>query len=125
MLVEEQKLLLCRNVAAGYLFLPGGHVEWREHAHVAVAREFREETGCDVQVGDLLAVVEAMFKSEKWHHEINLIYRVRQVDRNQTIRSLEPEIAFEWHRVESLSSLPLLPPEVARWVLANGPNWAR
>lgn len=121
--VEEQRLLLCRNVAGGYLFLPGGHVEWREHARIAVAREMREETGCEVRVGNLLTVIEAMFKSDRWHHEINLIYRVERVHRNQPIRSLEPDIAFEWHRVDALSSLPLRPSEVAQWVFTNGPNW--
>jgi ADP-ribose pyrophosphatase YjhB (NUDIX family) len=78
-LVHGCHVLLCRNVKHGYCYLPGGHVEFGESAAQAVAREFVEESGLRVRVGELALVSEGAFATKKrWHHEVNLVFHVEQ-----------------------------------------------
>lgn len=44
------------GVYAGAWCLPCGYVEWGEEVRVAAAREFAEETGLKVEVGEVVAV---------------------------------------------------------------------
>ncbi len=52
----RDRILLVRHAAAGLWGFIGGMVEPEEHPTVAAARETREETGLDVEVGDLVTV---------------------------------------------------------------------
>jgi ADP-ribose pyrophosphatase YjhB (NUDIX family) len=53
---EAGRVLLVENVAAGSWTLPGGLVEPDEEPAAAAARETREETGLEVEVGKVLGV---------------------------------------------------------------------
>jgi ADP-ribose pyrophosphatase YjhB (NUDIX family) len=73
--VHEGALLLVRRgrgAAVGKWSIPGGRVEFGELLHAAVAREVREETGIDVDVGDLAGWVERRGSDPEPYHYVIL-----------------------------------------------------
>ncbi len=77
---RDGRILLCRNIQAGYYYLPGGHVESGESAAAALAREFVEETGLNARVGAHVLTAEVAFtRSNRVIHEVNLVFHVEQL----------------------------------------------
>ena len=69
---EHERLLVVQRrhePAAGRWTLPGGRVDLGETLADAVRREVREETGLDVEVGDLVGVTEVRTTT---HHYVIL-----------------------------------------------------
>lgn len=61
--VSEGKLLMIKRAkdpGAGLWTVPGGRLERGEHLKDAVRREVLEETGVEVEVGDLLGILEVV-----------------------------------------------------------------
>lgn len=119
-LIERGRVLLCRSVEKGYFYLPGGHVEFGESAAEAVSRELIEECGVEVEVGACGLVAEGVFETKKGkkHHELNLVFHVERKTVG-AIRSLEPEIAFDWVDLAAVLDLDVRPDPIKAW-LATG-----
>lgn len=62
----EERVLMVKNAGSVWT-LPGGAVEKGETLKQAVIREVKEETNLTVEVGELLAVNEALFLSKDVH----------------------------------------------------------
>lgn len=81
--VDGGRLLLVRRgrgVAVGAWSLPGGRLEAGEPVAAGIARELAEETGLDVEVGDLCGVAERIFAG---HHFVILNHWVSVVGGRQ------------------------------------------
>lgn len=131
--VRDSRVLVCRNVAGGYAYLPGGHVEFGEPAAHALAREFEEEAGVAARVGPLLLTTEQTFAGPKRaHHEVNLVFLVEHLAAADgspagEVRSAEPDIAFEFVELAALPQTDLRPAGIRAWLMADGeaggPAW--
>jgi 8-oxo-dGTP diphosphatase len=116
--VHRAHLLLCRNVAQNYYFLPGGHIEPGESAAAALRREFVEETGRGVKVGPLALTAEHAFrrKSGRFVHEVLLVFHVEHTQRRVQmgrgvidVGSREEKIEFEWVPARALGRVDFRP----------------
>lgn len=117
------RILLCRNVAKGYFYLPGGHVEPGETAATALARELLEETGETPEVGQPLAIAECLFEhGGRPRHEINLLFHVEHSGPPPAIRAREAEIDFQWVNTSEIGAIDLRPARIRHWLVRGGPD---
>lgn len=120
LITRGSQILLCRNLAAGYHFLPGGHVEFGESAAAAVIRELREEGDLDAHAEDCLFVHENTFEVKgKRHHEVNVVFHVKLLDEEPPITSIEPKIALEWVDLATLHEIDLRPAAMKAWLISG------
>lgn len=118
LLTRGSTLLVCRNVAKGYCYLPGGHVEPGELAAEALAREFAEETGLTVRVGPPTLVAEVVYGGG---HEINAVFHVEHsASLPDVIPSHEEGIAFEWLELAAVVDADLRPTAIKAWIVGGG-----
>ncbi|MBY0310990.1 MAG: NUDIX domain-containing protein [Phycisphaerales bacterium] len=124
-LIHGSHVLVTRNVKHGYAYLPGGHVEFDESAASAVRREFLEECGVDIRVGPAALISEGAFSTKKHrHHEITIVFHVQPVGlkpgkggKPPTIKSREPDIAFDWIDLAAVSDHDIRPSAAKAWLM--------
>ena len=117
---DRARLLVCRNVSRGNVYLPGGHVEWGETSPAALAREWREELGCDCTPGRFLGILEQRYGDTC---ELGLYFQCTSPSLEATAPtpppSSEPHIAFAWLPLADLPASPLLPSALRTLI----PSW--
>ena len=73
-ILGDESILLVKRAAepgAGKWSIPGGSVEIGESLEVALKREVMEETGLDIEVGDLVGVSDLIVSRDErvqWHY---------------------------------------------------------
>ena len=106
-LIEKGKVLLARHTygpGQGKLIIPGGYVQFNESVTEALKREFMEETGIDVEVGELIGM---RFNQKDWY----AVFRVHYIsgeaqsdhDENSEVLWLDTGVALQQEDVPMLS----------------------
>ena len=115
--ILNERLLVEHNVRHGFCFVPGGRVEYGENAIEALAREFREELGEDVEVGRLFLSADNLFELDgKRYQEIvpyflmDLVADSSLYAREGIFEGDEPGSAFQWIELSELDRANLFPP---------------
>lgn len=120
--VQNGRLLLQKPTNdTGYAF-PGGHVEFGETHAETLVREFREEIGADIAVGELKWVAEIFFPwggGGKPCHQICLYYMVEilnsEIPRDGMFMAAEHiegrhfDLEFHWVPLEDVKGLEVYP----------------
>lgn len=130
LLVEDNRVLML-NVEDGtgqYWILPGGGLEKGDNStKEALRREFLEEAGLEVQVGELMCVREFLEpQCERYHAEF--FYEIISYQGETTLDNLhglndEAYIkAVEWIDIKALSGLRLYPEQLKNVLITQLKN---
>jgi len=116
--IDRDYILLCksRNLEQNFYFLPGGHIEYKESAQVALLRELLEEANIKGNIKRFLGVFECVFEPARDNkvchtHEYNLIFEVQaeNITCEGQVISSETHIEFAWVKLSELENIDLCP----------------
>lgn len=118
--VENGKVLLQKPTNDTAFAFPGGHVEFGETNDETLIREFKEEIGADIRVGELKWVAEVFFPwGSKPCHQICLYYMVEilnpEIPRDGVFLAKEHlegrdfELEYHWVPIGAAERLEIYP----------------
>jgi len=105
---QKQVLMIRRNKppAIGLWSVPGGKLEAGESLMEACRREVKEETGLDIDVKNIVAVVE---RRQEGFHYVVIDFLAVLNDRGNTVPTAQSDVAEAgWIDLESLSDYRLV-----------------
>lgn len=109
-IIDGDKLLLCRPIDKNYYFLPGGHVEFGESAETCLRREIDEELGVAAKDVRVVGFVDNIYEDERFvnvRHEINLLFEANLTD--NAIHPEEKHIEIKWVDARGPEAAAILP----------------
>ncbi len=112
LVVNSGSILLVKRAnepARGMWALPGGAVEWGEKIRDAVRRELLEETGVEITVGEVLDVVDVLYREggELLYHYAVVCFRGYYV--GGELRAGGDAESVEWVPATELNRYELTP----------------
>ena len=119
-IVHEGKILLVRHRQAGedYLTLPGGGQEHNEELAATLRRECMEETGAEVEPGDIMLVRDYIADRHEFRrespgaHQLELVFRCGLLNPDRLLApSLQDstQVGIAWLPVDQLADAALYP----------------
>ncbi|QOR68723.1 NUDIX hydrolase [Cytobacillus suaedae] len=106
---ENKRVLMVKNIgeSTSYFTLPGGAVEPGETLQEAAVREAKEETGLDIELGELFSVREATF--DTGNHCIFFTFKATIVSGDITILYPEEIEEVSWMDYEHAEQYMYIP----------------
>lgn len=124
-IVENGALLLVRRgrgANAGLWAVPGGKVDYGETMREAVAREVREETGLEVEVGAVVWVGDAFGpgSSPAWHYTL-VDFCCRII--GGTVAASDDALEAAWVPLDEVLAHPVTPTMVDLMAVLESKEW--
>lgn len=110
--IDQGKVLLVEHTKSDrkYWLLPGGGLEWGESLHAACVREVKEETGFDVEAGELIWTSETLSPCGK-KHLVHMVFSGKLLGGQLQIPNNEERITdVRWVPLNQVTELVLHPP---------------
>ena len=126
-IIHNNKLLVHKDRNLNHYALMGGRIAIGESSEDTIIREFKEETGKEVEVIGYVGTVENFFEADSYkYHEIMFIYQLEFMNEEDkkiedTIKNIEGNdyLQYEWLDLDKLEKEPLKPEEIKQ-VIKNG-----
>ena len=119
-LIKDNKILLTKG--GDDYSLPGGHSQIGETSQETIVREFKEETGLDVEPLNVISTYENFWKwDDKGCHQLCIYYKLKMVDETQNLVP-NPDTKgteYVWLELEKLKSINLYPIGISVQILDN------
>jgi len=108
---QDDHILLVQHHKEGrrYWLVPGGGLEFGESMGECALREVREETGLEIELGQLLFVSETRFPDAS-RHLVNFFFRARIVGGTLKVGVEERLAEARFVPVAELDRIPFYPP---------------
>lgn len=105
-LKNDEVLFIKTKTHKGKWVLPGGNLEYGEKLDSAAKREFKEETGADIEDLEFVGVHEAIFPKdfERKAHFVILLFKGKVIGSPSCQTDEAVEVKF-WNLKEALNSL--------------------
>ena len=119
-LIKDKKILLTKG--GDDYSLPGGHAQIGETSQETIIREFKEETGFDVEPLYVTSTYENFWKwGDKDCHQLCIFYRLKMIDEKQELipHPDTKETKFVWFDLEEIKNISLYPKGIADQILSN------
>lgn len=131
--IYNGKVLLQKPTNDTAFAFPGGHVTFGETNEQTLIREFKEEIGADISVGDLKWVGEIFFPwGDKPCHQICLYYTVKITSDNipmdgmfigkEQLESKKFNLEFHWVPLGKLKNTEVYPTNVVELIDQTDPG---
>lgn len=125
--IQNGKILLQKPSNDTAFAFPGGHVTLGETNVQTLAREFKEEIGADISVGDLKWVGELFFPwGKKTCHQICLYYNIEIISDNiptdgmflgtEQIEGRNFNLEYHWIPLQKVKEIELYPTNAAELI---------
>ena len=117
-LIKNNKILLAKG-GEDYT-LPGGHVQIGETSGETVVREFKEETGFDVEPLNIISTYENFWKwDDKKCHQLCIIYRLEMIDGAQRLvpNPDTEQTKYIWVDLNEITNINLYPSGIAKQIV--------
>ena len=117
-LIKDNKILLTKG--GDDYSLPGGHNQIGETSQETIVREFKEETGLNVEPLNVISTYENFWKwDDKDCHQLCIYYKLKMVDETQELVP-NPDIKetqYIWIELKELSNINLYPIGISEQIL--------
>ncbi len=109
-IVKDGKVLLVQHQKYGkkYWLLPGGGVHYGETLADAARREVLEETGLEVDIGELIFISESI-PPDNHRHVINYYFKAKLNGGDLMVGDDKHLFDVQWHLIEDLPHLVIYP----------------
>jgi len=115
-IIDGNKILICKAKGNKNFFFPGGHVEWGERADLALKRELKEEIGGTVKKSRFIGTNENLYRQgRKIHHELNSVFEAKLGKKAPKV--LEDHLEFRWVALKDLAKIEVYPTAIKSSVL--------
>ena len=119
-LIKDRKVLLTKG--GDDYSLPGGHVQIGETSGETIIREFKEETGLDVELLNVVSTYENFWNwDNKKCHQLCIFFRLKMKDERQELISNPDnnDTTYIWVELNEIANIKLYPKGIAKLILDN------